>query len=274
MTLVLDRLGAQLTTSYVIVFPVEERLEKPKEIPPAEEEIKEVKKVPELPDYCYQTLGNLFETIKLEIAEPLLKAQRLEKEFQRLRDPFSMLRFSLNSYLMYIKTEYPEEWQRLLTEGLEELESGAIEKALVNKEILETFLGLSRFSVRLAEDFFHLLEHLEITKEPEPSLYEVATDFDMCYFSALFPIAGDLEIKGDKELQNLQTLVGWAKKFALNYAAEISGFLKAQLSLPQNAKLRQEFYADKISEFIGSGPKGVYEALLEERRKERALENG
>lgn len=55
---------------------------------------------------------------------------------------------------------------------------------------------------------------------------------------------------------------------------ELSQFLKAQLSLPQNAELRQEFYADKISEFIGSGPKGVYETLLEERQRERALENG
>lgn len=95
----------------------------------------------------------------------------------------------------------------------------------------------------------------------------------MLSLSALFPIAGDLEIKGDKELQNLQTLIERAKKFALKYAAEISAFLKAQLSLPQNARPRQEVYTDKIAEFIGSGPKGIYEALLEERQKERALEN-
>lgn len=259
MMLVRDRLEAQLMSFYAF--------------PPIREKVREVKKVPiEVPDYCRQTFAGLYETLRLEIAEPLLQAERLEEEFQRLRDPFSMLRFSLNSYLMYMKAEHPEEWQRLLTEGTEELESGAIEKALINKEILETFLGLSRFSVRLAKDFFHLLEHLEITKEPEPSLYEVATDFDMCYFSALFPIAGDLEIKGDKELQNLQTLVGWSKKFALKYAAEVSRFLKAQLSLPQNAKPRQEFYVDKISKFIGSGPKGIYEALLKERQEERALE--
>jgi len=259
MTLVQDRLEAQLISLYAF--------------PAIREELREVKEVPiELPDYCRQTFTGLYETVRLEVAKPLLKAERLEKEFQRLGGPFSMLRFSLNSYLMYMKTEHPEEWQRLLTEGLEELESGATEKALVNKEILETFLGLSRFSVRLAEDLFHLLERLEITTEPEPSLYEVATDFDMCYFSALFPIAGDLEIKGDKELQNLQTLVGWSKKFALRYAAEVTRFLKAQLSLSQNAKPRQEFYVDKISKFIGSGPKGIYEALLKERQEERALE--
>jgi len=259
MMLVQDRQRAQLISFYAF--------------PPIREELREVKEVPiELPDYCRQTFTGLFETIKLEIAEPLLKAERLEEEFQRLRDPFSMLRFSLNSYLMYVRTEHPKECRRLLKEGTEELESELENKGLVDKETLETFLGLSRFGVRLAEDFFELLEHLEITKEPEPSLYEVATDFDMCYFSALFPIVGDLEIKGDKELQNLQTLVGWSKKFALKYAAEASRFLKAQLSLPQNAKPRQEFYVDKISKFIGSGPKGIYEALLEERQKERALE--
>ena len=241
--------------------------------PPIKEKGGEVKKVPiELPGYCRQTFAGLYETIKLEIAESLLKAERLEEEFQQLRDPFSMLRFSLNSYSMYVRSEYAEQWRRLLEEGTEELESELEKKELVDKATLETFLGLSRLGVHLAEDFFYLLEHLKITKEPEPSLYEIATDFDMCYLSALFPIIGELEIEGRKELQNLQTLVEWAKKFALNYAANISGFLKAQLSLPQNAKVRQEFYADKISEFIGSGPKGIYEALLEERKKERALE--
>lgn len=255
-----DRLGAQLMSPYVF--------------PPIREELREVKEVPiKLPDYCCQTFTGLFETIKLEIAEPLLKAEMLEEEFQRLRDPFSILRFSLNSYLMYIKSEHPEKWQRLLKEGTEELESELEKKELVDKETLEAFLGLSRFGMRLAEDFFRLLEHLEITKEPEPSLYDIATDFDMCYLSSLFPIIGELEIKSEKELQNLQTLVGWAKKFALKYAAEVSAFLKVQLSLPQNAKLRREFYTDKISEFIGGGPKGLYEALLEERQKERALES-
>lgn len=173
MTLVLDRLEAQLMSSYAF--------------PPIREELRKAKRVPiELPDYCRQTFTGLFETIKLEIAGPLLKAERLEKEFQRLRDPFGMLRFSLNSYLMYIKTEYPEEWQRLFKEGIEELESGSIQKGLVNKEIMETFLGLSRFGARLAQDFFRLLEQLEITEEPEPSVYEVAADFDMCYLSQLF----------------------------------------------------------------------------------------
>ena len=263
-----DRLEAQLITS-CILFSVEKRIEKVKEIPPVEAKIK---KVPKLSDY-YQTLGNLFETIKLEIARPLLKAEKLEEEFQRLRAPFSIHRFSLNSYFMSMKTEYSEEWQRLLEEGMEGLESELEKKELVGKETLETFLGLSRFGMRLAEDFFRLLEHLEIMKEPEPSLYEIATDFDLCYLSALFPIIDELEIKGKKERQNLQVLVGWAKKFALKYAAEISGFLKIQLSLPQNAMPRREFYTDKIAEFIGSGPKGIYEALLEERQKERALEN-
>jgi len=260
MTLVQDRLGAQLISLYAF--------------PPIREELREVKEVPiELPDYCCQTFTGLYETVRLEVAKPLLKAEMLEKEFQRLRGPFSMLRFSLNSYLMYVKTEHPEEWRRLLKEGIEGLENELKKKELVDKEALETFLGLSRFGIRLAEDFFRLLEHLEITREPEPSLYETATDFDMCYLSALFPIIGELEIKGEKELQNLQTLVEWAKKFALNYAAEVSAFLKAQLLLPQNARPRQEFYTDKIAKFIGSGPKGIYEALLEERQKERALEN-
>jgi len=260
MMLVQDRLGAQLISLYVFS--------------PIREELREVEEVPiELPDYYLKTFAGLYETLRLEITEPLLKSERLEEEFQRLRDSFGMLRFSVNSYSIYMKTKHPEKWQRLLREGLEELESGSIQKGLVSKEIMETFLGLSRFGVRLAQDFFRLLEHLEITKEPEPSLYEIAADFDLCYLSALFPIIGELEIKGQKELQNLQTLVGWAKKFALKYAAEVSAFLKAQLSLPQNAKLRQEFYTDKISEFIGGGPKGIYEALLEERQKERALEN-
>lgn len=259
--LVRDKLEAQLMPFYAF--------------PPVREELREVKEIPvEVPDYCCQTFTGLYESLRLEIAEPLLKAERLKEEFQRLRDPFSMLRFSLNSYLMYVRSEYPEEWQRLLKEGLEELESGAMKKALLDKETLETFLGLSRFGMRLAEDFFRLLEHLEITKEPESSLYEIAADFDMCHVSVLFPIIGELEIKRGKELQNLQTLVGWAKKFALNYATKLSGFLKAQLSLPQNAKPRREFYTDKTSEFIGSGPKGIYKALLEERRKERMLESG
>ncbi len=43
-------------------------------------------------------------------------------------------------------------------------------------------------------------------------------------------------------------------------------------TLPPSSKIRQDFYADIISKFVGSGPKGVYEALLEERRKERAME--
>lgn len=119
---------------------------------------------------------------------------------------------------MYIKEKYPEGFPKLSKQGLKELESDLKQGELVDEMVLEIFIGLSRFSTRLTEDYLELLEHLDLGELP-PSIYEIATDFDMCHLSVLFPLVGELEIKEEKELKNLQALVGWAKKFALKYAS-------------------------------------------------------
>ena len=105
-------------------------------------------------------------------------------------------------------------------------------------------------------------------------LYEVAIDLDLCVLSILSSLLEESVTIKKTELQNLQVLVFWAKEHSLKYAIGLSQFLRKQLSMPQNIELGEKFYTEKISEFIGSGPKGVYEALLEERCWERALKNG
>lgn len=228
----------------------------------------------ELPTCYTQTLQGLYDTIKEITAKPLLSAENLEEKIKKLRDSFSLLRLSLNTYIGHMWQEYPKETERLFKEGAKEVEA-TIEKqrGLLLGENVETFLGVFRLYTSLGEDFLRLWKQLDITEFPI-ILYEVAVDLDLCVLSILSSLLEEPVAIKKRELQNLQKLIFWAKEHSLKYATGLSQFLRKQLLVPHNTKLAEKFYTKKFSEFIGSGPKGVYEALLEERRWERALKNG
>jgi len=235
----------------------------------------EYKKIlPELPNYYAQTLQGLYDTIKKRIAEPLLKAETLKGQFQKLRDSFSLLRISLNSYIAHMWQEYPKETEMLFKEGTKWVEITTEKQArlLLNRETVEILLGVLKICIRSSEDSLKLLEHLDIKEFPSV-LYGVAINLDLCVLSILSSLIEESMLT-NRERQNLQILTLWAKQYSLEYTTKLSQFLKKQLSRPQNIELGKKFYGEKIMEFIGSGPKGVYEALLEERRRERALKNG
>ncbi|PIP48939.1 MAG: hypothetical protein COS87_01835 [Chloroflexi bacterium CG07_land_8_20_14_0_80_45_17] len=263
MQLVQTRLETQLIIPSYISFPVRKGITRIKEIPL------------ELPDYCERTIQGLVDTFKWKIAKPLLEAENPEEEFKRLRNSFAPLRLSINGYIFYIWAVYPREKQKYFTEGAEEFANMVEErgKVLLGEEALETLLGVQRLSMHLTKDYLELWEHLDLSQSILP-LYEIATDFDLCFSSIIFPLIGELKVAEREKLQNLQILVSWAKKYILKYAFEFSQFLKTQLSMPGNAEFCKKFYTNKTAEFVGSGPEGVYEALMEERQKERALENG
>lgn len=236
------------------------------------EEYKKI--VPELPSYYVETLQDLYDTISKEVAEPLLQAENLKEKFQKLRDPFSLLRICLNSYIGYMVEQCPKETERLFRESVKWVETTAEDQAglLLDEETAEILRGILHLCIRSSEDSLKLLQHLDMREFPS-TLYGIAINLDLSVLSVLSSLMEEL-IVGKREKQNLRTLILWAREYSLEYTNELSQFLKRQLSRPQNVELGKEFYTEKIREFIGSGPKGVYEALLEERQRERGLRSG
>jgi len=230
----------------------------------------EHKKIPpELPSYCTQTLQGLYDTVGRKIAEPLLEAKNLKEKFQKLRDSFSLLRICLNSYLIYLWQEYPKEIEKLSKEGIKWVKTTTEKhaKLLLDDQTAEILLGVLELYIRLGEDFLKLAPRLVVEEFP-PTLHEIAINLDLCVLSILSSlIKGQIPTK--KEKQNLKILILWAKEYTLEYTRELSQFLKKQFSRSENIKLGKEFCTEKVTEFLGSGPRGVYEALLEERQRER-----
>ena len=235
-------------------------------------ELEEIKKT--LPECYYQTLEGLFKTIEFKIATPLLEAVNLQDTFLKLLNSFTPLRLALNSYIAHIIMEYPSEIQNILKEGLKEFESelaAASQKQLFldheSAEILQGILCV------LASSWDGILQlpNLHTDGVLLYSLYQHATYLEMCLFSALAPVLGDVKAKRP---ENIRTLVRWAKSYTLEYVSDLAKLIKAQLANAENVLLRRKFYTKVIAEFSGSGPKGIYEALLEERRQERELGHG
>jgi len=233
-------------------------------------ELEEIKKT--LPECYYQTLEGLFKTIEVKIAAPLLEAANLRDTFLKLLPSFAPLRLAVNAYIAHMVIEYPTEIQHILAEGLKEfeveLETALKKQAFLDNETAEMLGGIMKVSARSLDDILQL-PNLHEDGAPLYSLYQNATYLEMCLFSVLAPILSDVK---PRRPENIRTLVQWARSYTLQYVSDLAKLIKAQLSKPENARSRKKFYAKTISEFTGSGPKGVYEALLEERRQERELE--
>ena len=234
------------------------------------EELKEIK--PLLPDYYYRTLEGFLETIEAKITKPLLEAADLEQEFVKLLPSFSYLRLALNSYIAHILLEHPEVVQKLLKDGLRDLQDAVERQQMLDTWTKETLLGVLNITAHSLEDtllFPDLFKNVDAVTVSR--LYQHAVALEMCLYAILPPVVGDVEAPWTG---NIPVLVGWAKSYAVQYLGQLSELIKAQLQRPENAKLRAKFYEKAVTTFIGSGPRGAYEALLEERRRERELENG
>jgi len=231
------------------------------------------RKLEEFPEYYFQVIKGLLETLKQEVVIPLLRAEDLKEEMRRTRDSFTLLRIVVNSYVLYIWQKHPEEMERWLEEGIKEFEDLIKEKGreLLNEEALETFLGAVRLSFSTVKDL------LKLSKYPQFSLllspYEIGLNLALYFHSISFPLLGEVEPIGKQEKNNIQTIVLLMREGALKYTFEFYKSLKLAFSSPENAKLPEEFYTEKIKEFIGNGPKGVYKALLEARQEERMKVN-
>lgn len=190
----------------------------------------------------------------------------------KLLPSFNYLRIAVNSYIAHILLEHSEVVQKLLKGSLRDLQTTVEQQRMLDDQTKETLLGVLNIAVRSLEDVFLFPDLFKDADALTVSrLYQHAVALEMCLYAVLPPVAGDMEVL---RIGNISVLVGWAKSYAVQYMGELSGLMKAQLQRPENAELRVKFYEKAVTAFIGSGPRGAYEALLEERRRERELENG
>ena len=79
--------------------------------------------------------------------------------------------------------------------------------------------------LRLNKDALELAEHFNLTEEAASSLLENAINLDMCNFAVNLGLSQENELKG-RELQNMRTLIQWAKTYAIKYTDEFAMLLK------------------------------------------------
>jgi len=229
---------------------------------------------PNIPEEDLQPLSEFIEDYKSKVARPLLTAKDLQTEYTMLRPSAIELHQQAAQQLETLIESHPEVVE-IMVSALKRLgDAFSLDELSLLGPEADTFQGaLKAFSLQ-SNDLMALVALGAIVREDyEDSLEELVTevlesevDTRMCLLPVFLLLTHDIDVPIEAALDNARTLTQWANSFALKYIRDAGQLIQSVLSLPENSSVRYTYYSRKIEEFIGSGPKGIYQALLEERK--------
>jgi len=168
-------------------------------------------------------LLDTIEEIEKRIVIPLLNAENLEEDFEQLRKEFKPLDLRIGEWTISLWDKHPS----LAEEFFESSKSIIKEKAneVLDEYDRDTLCLILDLCLHLNKDALELAEHFNITEEAALSLLEDVTNLDMCSFAVNVGLFGENELKG-RNLENMRTLIQWAKAYAIKYTDEFAMLLR------------------------------------------------
>ncbi|TET41755.1 MAG: hypothetical protein E3J66_04865 [Dehalococcoidia bacterium] len=168
-------------------------------------------------------IGGTIEEIERRIVVPLLNAEDLDQRFKQLGGAFKPLDLRIGEWGVSFWNNYP----RLAEKFFGSSKNIIREKAKValdeyDRDTLSLTLDLC---FHLNKNAVELAGHLNLTEEAASSLLETAINLDMCNLAVTTGLFWENELKG-RNLQNVRTLIQWAKTNAIKYTDEFAALLK------------------------------------------------
>ncbi len=196
-------------------------LSRPVSIPIGKEaKIKEDKTYQEL---INEDLIDTIEQIENRIVIPLLNAENLEERFEQLRKEFKPLDLRIGEWTISLWDKHPSVAQKIFESSKSIIKEKA--KAALDEYDRDTLCLILDLCLHLNKDALELAEHFNLTEEAASPLLENAINLDMCNFAVNFGLSQENELKG-RELQNMRTLIQWAKTYAIKYTDEFAMLLR------------------------------------------------
>ena len=232
-----------------------------------------LKLLPDIPEEDLRPFYRAVEDLESKVAIPLWMAKNLQSEYAILRPSAIELLLQIAEQLNILVGSHPEIMESIANalKGLEgtvgpdrlrllgpeaDIFQGTLKMVSLQ---FNDFTELSKLGVDIPEDYADLEELVDET-------IESAVDTQMCLLPVIFLLTQDIDIPIESALDNARTLTQWANSFTLNYVRNSGQLIRSILLTPENSSIRPNYYSKKIEEFVGSGPKGIYQTLLEERK--------
>lgn len=170
-----------------------------------------------------EDLLDIIEEIENRIVMPLLNAENLEDRFGQLRKEFKPLDLRIGEWTISLWEKHPS----LAEKFFESSKSLIKEKteAVLDEYDRDTLCLILDLCLHLNKDALELAKHFSLTQEAASSLLENAINLDMCNFAVNIGLSQESELKG-RELQNMRTLIQWAKTYAIKYTDEFAMLLR------------------------------------------------
>jgi hypothetical protein len=170
-----------------------------------------------------EDLLDTIEEIESRIVIPLLNAENLEESFGQLRKEFEPLDLRIGEWTISLWDKHPSVAEKIFESSKNIIKEKA--KAVLNEYDRDTLCLILDLCLQLNKDALELAEHLNLTEEAASPLFENAINLDMCNFAVNIGLSQENELKG-RELQNMRTLIHWAKTYAIKYTDEFAMLLR------------------------------------------------
>ncbi|PIX27105.1 MAG: hypothetical protein COZ67_04070 [Chloroflexi bacterium CG_4_8_14_3_um_filter_45_15] len=171
-----------------------------------------------------EDLLNTIEEMENRIAIPLLNAENLEEKFVQLRKEFEPLDLRIGEWAISLWDKNPSVAEKIFESSKSTIKEKA--KTVLDEYDRDTLCLILDLCLHLNnKEALELAEHLNLTEEAASSLLENAINLDMCNFAVNIGLSQENELKG-RELQNMRTLIQWAKTYAIKYTNEFAMLLR------------------------------------------------
>ena len=170
-----------------------------------------------------EDLLDTIEEIEKRIVILLLNAENLEETFEQLRKEFKPLGLRIGEWTISLWEKHPSLAEKFFESSKSLIKEKA--KAVLDEYNRDTLCLILDLCLHLNKDALELAEHFNLTEEAALSLLENATNLDMCNFAVNIGLSWQNELKGRK-LQNMRTLIQWAKTYAIKYTDEFAMLLR------------------------------------------------
>ena len=218
-------------------------------------------------------ISRLLDDFRSKIARPLLLSKDLEQDYADLQVYAVQLQQQTREHLAKLVARHPE-IEGTITELIAQIDNvvEADDLVVLGAEAEVFHRALKMYSLQIGDLWQLAILRPEISDDDErlPGLLDhtVASEVDsrMCLAPIIFLLNRSIELPIRSALDNARTLIEWGNSFALNHVKSVSLLIQHVLSTPENTSVRHQYYSRMIEAFVGSGPEGVYESLLEERK--------
>lgn len=170
-----------------------------------------------------EDLLDTIEEIENRIVMPLLNAENLEERFGQLRKEFKSLDLRIGEWTISLWDKHPSVAEKIFESSKSIVKEKA--KAVLGEYDTDTLCLILDLCLHVNKDALELAEHFNLTEEAASSLLESVINLDMCNFAVNIGLSQENELKG-RALQNMRTLIQWAKTYAIKYIDEFAMLLR------------------------------------------------